>query len=82
VRTVGLRVPSQLWKSIDWYGRTAGLVGPDGKLDISETLRDLLARGLVTDRNSESGYRNGYAAGRSAAYRDFMRQLAAARSTK
>jgi hypothetical protein len=78
VRTVGLRVPSQLWKSITWYGTTAGIVRPDGEIDISETLRDLLARGLNSDRSSEQGYRNGYTAGRSAAYADFMRRVGAA----
>lgn len=77
-----MRIPSALWKSIEWYGRAANLVGPDGKLDISETLRDLLARGLVSDRSSDQGYRNGYAAGRAAAYSDFMRSVAAATSTR
>lgn len=83
MRNVGLRIPSQLWKSISWYGKTAGIVGADGEIDISETLRDLLARGLNSDRSSDQGYRSGYNAGRSAGYADFMRSVAAAtRSAK
>ena len=76
MRRLGLRVPDQLWASIRWYGETAGLVGANGHLDISEALRDLLARGLVSDRSSEAGYRSGYRAGRLAAYADTMRRFA------
>jgi hypothetical protein len=75
MRRIGVRLPSQLWTSVQWYGRTAGLVGADGVVDISETVRDLITRGLVSDRGTEAGYRSGYCAGRSAAYADFMKRV-------
>lgn len=82
MRTVGLRIPSALWKGVLWYGEAVGHVRPDGEIDISETLRDLIARGLNSDRSSETGYRAGYAAGRSAGYADFMRGVAMAMSAR
>ena len=81
MKKLAVRVPAQLWASIQWYARQAGLVDAGGQLDISETVRDLLSRGLVTDRSTEHGYRSGYAAGRARAYADFMRGIAAATPT-
>lgn len=81
MRRLGLRASDSLWSSIRWYGEVAGLVGNDGRIDISETVRDLLARGLVTDRSHEAGYRNGYNAGRVAGFAEVMRRFAAASST-
>jgi hypothetical protein len=78
MKRVAVRLPSKLWQSVAWYGRTAGLLRPDGQLDVSETLRDLISRGLVSDRSTEAGYRAGYAAGKSDGYRDFMLRVAAA----
>ena len=81
MKQLGVRLGNDLWRSIEWYGRTAGHLRPDGQVDISETLRDLISRGLVQDRSTEAGYRNGYAAGRTAGYAAFMRGLAAAAPT-
>jgi hypothetical protein len=78
MKRLAVRVPADLWRSIAWYGNTAGHTRPDGRVDVSETVRDLITRGLVQDRSAEAGYRSGHAAGRSAAYRDHMRQIAAA----
>lgn len=77
VRRVGLRLPDRLWKSVSWYGQAAGLIRTDGRLDISEAVRDLISRGLVSaDRSAEAGYRSGYREGRLAAYAEVMERLA------
>jgi hypothetical protein len=78
VKRVAVRIPSELWRSIAWYGAAAGLTRPDGQLDVSETLRDLISRGLVSDRRADAGYRSGYREGRLAGYADQMRAMAAA----
>lgn len=76
MKKIAVRVGDDLWGSIAWYARQAGLLGPDGQPDISETVRDLLARGLNSDRSSESGYRSGYREGKLAGYSGFMRRVA------
>jgi len=78
MKKIAVRFGDDLWGSIAWYARQAGLLGPDGQPDISETVRDLVSRGLNSDRSSESGYRSGYREGRLAGYGDFMRRLAPA----
>lgn len=78
MKRVAVRIPNELWRSIAWYGSAAGLARPDGQLDVSETLRDLISRGLVGDRSREAGYRSGYREGRLAGYADQMRAMAAA----
>jgi hypothetical protein len=78
MKRVAVRIPSELWRSIDWYGRAAGLTRPDGQLDLSETLRDLISRGLDDRRDRAAGYKSGYREGRLAGYADQMRAIAAA----
>ncbi|MBX3159195.1 MAG: hypothetical protein KF773_24715 [Deltaproteobacteria bacterium] len=75
MRRIGLRLPDSLWRSVAWYGKAAGLVAADGSVDISECVRDLVSRGLVSDHGRESGYRSGYREGRLAAYREFMQSV-------
>ena len=77
MRRIAARFPDRLWKSIQWYARSAGMVDPTGAVHVSEAVRDLVTRGLVTDRTHEAGYRSGYDAGRAAAYAEFMRRVGA-----
>lgn len=53
------------------------MVDANGAINVSEAVRDLVVRGLVTDRTREAGYRSGYDAGRAAAYAEFMRRVSA-----
>lgn len=81
MRRLAVRVPAQLWASIEWYAKAAGLVGPDGRVDVSEAVRDLVSRGLVADRGTDAGYRSGYREGKLAAWGDHMRRITAATTT-
>lgn len=58
-------------QGIAWYAKAAGLTP-------SESVRELISRGLVTDRSTESGYRNGYREGKLAAWHDHLQRIAAA----
>ena len=75
MRRVGLRLPDQLWANVRWYAEAAAIVDVDGEIDISEALRDLISRGLVSDPTAEAGYHSGYREGRLAGYGDFMRKV-------
>lgn len=75
MRRVGVRLPDRAWKSVALYAKAAGFFGVNGQLAISEAVRDLIARGLITDRSVEAGYRSGYSAGRLAGYAEIMRRL-------
>jgi len=72
MRRVGLRIPSNLWSRVTAFGQAAAFVRPDGKLDVSASVRDLIERGLVIDRTREAGYRSGYREGRAAGFAAVM----------
>lgn len=72
MRRIGLRLQNDLWTQVKAYGETAGLLNDHDHLDLSETIRDLIARGLSSDRTQEAGYRRGYQEGRLAGFADFM----------
>ncbi len=76
VRRIGIRLPDSLWASIRTYGITSGLLATPRTIDISEVVRELIARGLSPDRTRDAGYRSGYREGRIAGYKEFMASVA------
>ncbi len=75
MRKVALRLPDHLWAELRRYGEQAGLQRGGHSIDISETLRDVLRRGLNGDRSPEAGYLSGYWEGRLAGYAAVQRAL-------
>ena len=75
MRRVGLRLPDHLWAGVRSYAKHANIVDADGLIDISEAVRDLISRGLVSDRSREPAYRSGYREGRLAGYGEFMKKI-------
>ena len=69
MRRVGLHLPDHLWAGVRTYAEHANVLGDDGLIEISEAVRDLISRGLVSDRSREPAYRSGYREGRLAGYR-------------
>ena len=78
MRRVAIRLPDELWSSIRRFSIASGVSPTRGVLDISETVRVLVSRGLQLDNGELAGYRDGFREGRLAGYGDFMRRLAEA----